>query len=65
MDMTGLEVGTVALLLFQGREVVALMGMNNQGVVDFSGIKHKLLTEFPPVDDVPEPLLAVWNEKLK
>ena len=65
MDMVDLEVGTVVLLPFQGRGEVALMGMDNLGVVGFSGIKHKLLTEFPPIDEVPVPLRAVWNGKLK
>lgn len=65
MDMIVLEVGTVALPLFQGRGVVAPMGMDNQGVVGFSGIKHKPLTEFLPVDEVPVPLLAGSNWKLR
>ena len=45
--------------------MVALMGMDNQGVVGFSGIKHKPLTEFLPVDEVPVPLLAGSNWKLR
>ena len=47
MDMIDLEVGTVDLLLFQCRGVVALMDVDNQGVAGFSRIKHKLLTGVP------------------
>lgn len=39
MDRIVLEVGTVALPLFQGRGVVALMGMDNQGGGRFLGDK--------------------------
>ena len=63
MDMIGLEVGTVALLPFQDREVVTLMGMGILGVVDLLGLEHNLLKEtrwcFPQVDAVPVPLPTV------
>ena len=62
MDMTDLGVGTVVLLLFQGRGVVAPMGMDNQGVVGFSGMSYNLLKEtsrgFPTVGAFLVPLLA-------
>ena len=62
LPLTHLQVGIVVLLLFQGRGVVDLMGMDNQGVVGFSGTKYNLLKEtrrsFPPVDAVLVPLLA-------
>ena len=56
MDMIDLEVGTVALLLFQDRGVVTLMDVGTLGVVDLLGLEHTLMKEmkgFLQVEEVP------------
>ena len=56
MDMTDLEVGTVALLLFQDRVVVLLLDVGTLGVVGLLGLEHTLLKEtrcFLQVEQVP------------
>jgi len=59
-----LELGTVVLLLFQDRGVVPLMDMGTLGVMNCSGLMEtrRYTSE---VDEVPVPLLAEQNGKLK
>ena len=56
MDMIDLEVGTVALPLFQDRGVVTLTDVGTLRAVDLLGLEHTLLKEtrcFLQVEEVP------------